>query len=81
MLWRRALDGVIVARPEWRGPDPVTVTGGGAAVWELLDRPRTRDELVAILVDAYGADPAVVDRDVAALLADLEQQGYVEQLT
>lgn len=79
VLWRRTLDAVVVARPERDGGDPLTIAGGGVAVWELLDAPRRLDEVVELLSTTYDADPAAVERDVAALLADLEAQGYVEQ--
>jgi hypothetical protein len=58
--------------------DPVTLPGTGASVWDLLEEPATLAELVAALVDAYDeADAAVVEHDVRALLADLEQLGAV----
>ena len=77
VLWRRTLEGIVVARPERDGPDPVTIGGGGVAVWECLDRPRSTAELVDALVATFTADRDTVERDVEVLLTDLERHGYV----
>ena len=77
VLWRRSLDAVIVLPVG--ADEPSTLPGTGAIVWDLLEEPATVAELVAILADAYEEDPAVVDHDVRALLADLETLGAVEQ--
>ena len=45
----------------------------GTAVWSSLDGARTVDELVALLSDEAGADPAAVRRDVASFVRDLER--------
>jgi hypothetical protein len=76
VLWRRSLDAVMLL-PEGVD-DPVTLPGTGASVWDLLEEPATLAELVTILAEAYdGADAAVVEHDVRALLAELEQLGAV----
>jgi len=76
VLWRRSLDAVILMPVG--AEEPVTLPGTGAAVWDLLEEPATLAELVAILADAYDdADPAAVDHDVRALLAELERLGAV----
>lgn len=75
VLWRRSVEAVILGAAS--GGDPVTLTGTGAAVWDLLEEPTTLADLVAVLAAEYGADPAVVEHDVAALLADLQALGVV----
>lgn len=42
---------VVVARPA-RG-DVMLIDPIGVVVWRALDRPRTRDELVAVMTEAY----------------------------
>ena len=77
VLWRRSLDSVILLPV---GVDePVTLPGTGASVWDVLETPAALAELVAILSDAYDEDPAVVEHDVRALLAELESLGAVTQ--
>lgn len=50
----------------------------GAAVWYLIDGRRSVDEIVSLVVSTLDADRAVVTRDVAAFLAELETQGLIE---
>jgi len=40
----------------------------------------TLDELVGTLSDVYGADPQTVERDVAALLLELEAHAVIFRL-
>jgi hypothetical protein len=77
VLWRRTLDSLVLLRPEPDGGDPVVVSGGGPPVWDLLEEPRRLHELVTDLAEEFGADSAVVEADVAALLRDLESRGFV----
>jgi hypothetical protein len=75
VLWRRSLDAVILLPVG--ADDPLTMPGTGAAVWDLLEEPASLAELVVILAEAFDADPAVVEHDVATLLAELEDLGAV----
>ena len=77
VLWRRSLDAVILLPAD--AEDPVTLPGTGASVWDLLEEPASLAELVTVLAEAYDEDPAVVDHDVRALLAELESLGAVTQ--
>jgi hypothetical protein len=59
--------------------DEVDQLGGTAAVvWTLLDEPRSMDELVDELSEAYGASRTDVEVGVRALLDDLRARGYTE---
>ena len=49
-----------------------------ADIWRLLDGDQPVEALVADLAAAYGADVAVVRRDVDALLERLAREGLVE---
>ena len=77
VLWRRSLDAVILLPAD--ADDPVTLPGTGASVWDLLEEPASVAELVTVLAEAYDEDPAVVDHDVRALLAELESLGAVSR--
>ena len=77
VLWRRSLDAVILLPAD--AEDPVTLPGTGASVWDLLEEPASVAELVTVLAEAYDEDPAVVDHDVRALLAELESLGAVSR--
>jgi hypothetical protein len=75
VLWRRTLDAVLLFPPG--ADEPLTVAGSGALVWDLLAEPATLTELVDALASVYGDDPdtrAVIERDVATLLTDLEHR-------
>ena len=75
VLWRRSLDAVILLPVGVQ--EPMTLPGTGASVWDLLEEPATIAELVAVLGEAYDAEPAVVEHDVSELLAELESLGAV----
>lgn len=49
----------------------------GAAVWELLDGARGPRELAEVLSAATGADADQAQADVAALLEQLREQGFL----
>lgn len=46
-------------------------------VWDLLEAPRTVDQLVSILGQEYDAAEEILRAEVATLLADLEAKGLV----
>ena len=60
--------------------EPVTVTGSGLAVWDLLDRPRSTDGLVAELSERFAADPATIRADVEALVGRLAEAGALQEV-
>ena len=55
------------------GLDPV-----GTRIWELLSQPRTTAELRDGVVAAFEVEPERAQRDLEALLADMQAQGLVE---
>jgi hypothetical protein len=78
VLWRRSLDAILVLP---RGSaEPVTLTGTGPEIWELLEEPCSTDVMVAVLAERHAADPVVVTGDVTELLEELLQRGAVETL-
>jgi hypothetical protein len=75
VLWRDNLDQVVLAPPHGGEPRVLPITG--ALVWDLLASPVTTASVVQRLSEWFGADPLEVERDVRALLDDLEAQGFV----
>ncbi len=74
LLSRTAPGFVTLARVDGTG---VTLTGTGAAVWELLDEARSVAEVAAELAHTYDADAARISADVEPLLGELTASGYV----
>jgi hypothetical protein len=60
------------------GGDPVVLSATGEVAWRALDSPLAAGDLAGLLADAFGADPDVVGRDVAAMLGDLAARGLAE---
>lgn len=56
------------------GLDPIA-----SRIWELLEQPKTLDELVALLMEEYEVDASTCTEDVRALLGDLQDKGLVVQ--
>ncbi len=56
------------------------LSGTAAAVWRLLEEPRTVAELVGTLGARYGSPPAEIERDARALLQELVCRGHVEEV-
>lgn len=50
----------------------------GAAVWELVQKPRTVGEIVEALTREYEVEAGSCERDLQALLRDLARSGLVE---
>ena len=56
------------------------VEGVGGRTWELLQRPRTVEELHARLCEEYDVDPERCRRDVEGFVADLLERDLVERV-
>lgn len=52
----------------------------GSRIWELSDGARTLGEIVAILTQEYGTEPARVEADALELLAEMAHENLVETL-
>jgi hypothetical protein len=75
-IWREADGEVIAIDP--RLTNYVSTNGAGALLWKQLADGATQEELVSRLVDTYGIARELAERDVAAFLADLDAQGFLE---
>lgn len=49
-----------------------------AAVWTLLDRPRSLAEICDALTNDYDVEPERCRSEVASLLGEMEREGLVE---
>lgn len=74
-IWRASLHCVVVVTSEG---SPFVVSGAGARVWELLDRPRTVAELTSTLAEEFGVAEATVGHDLGPVLLELEHRCAVE---
>ena len=50
----------------------------GARIWELLQEPRTVEELRSLIQQEFDVDPARCARDMEALLGELANHGLIE---
>ena len=68
---------VLLARPARSGID--LLAGSAGMLWQVLEAPKRRNDIVAALADLYGVASAAIERDVSTLLEDLKRRGWVEQ--
>jgi hypothetical protein len=50
----------------------------GASIWNLIQEPRTINEVREALLAKYKVEPEQCDRDLKALLEELEAEGLIE---
>jgi hypothetical protein len=50
-------------------------------VWKWVQEPRTRDELLALLLDEFEVEPAQAAPDLDALLGDLQDRALIVDAT
>jgi hypothetical protein len=53
------------------------LTGAGARIWELVQTPRTIDEILTAITAEFDVDRQRAAADLDALLADLQARGLV----
>jgi hypothetical protein len=75
-LWRSVGSETLLTAAGRQEVDSLSDTA--TAVWALLARPRTLDEVVRRLSERYGTSRDTVERDVRALLEQLVVRGWVE---
>ena len=76
-MFRHVLDDVVILVPG-RQPEPFALAGG-AALWRLLEQPRTTRELISNL-SAGMAVGSNADLELDGLLARLADAGAVDQV-
>jgi len=50
----------------------------GASIWNLIQEPKTVNEVREALLAKYKVEPEQCDRDLKALLEELEAEGLIE---
>ena len=75
VLVRIAPGFVAIARPDGVN---LTLTGTGAALWQLLGEPRTMHDLSHDLAERYDVDPQRVADDIAPVLAELQDEQFLQ---
>jgi hypothetical protein len=50
----------------------------GAAIWKLIQEPRSVREIREAVLESYEVEPQVCERDLLALLRDLASRNLVE---
>jgi hypothetical protein len=57
----------------YHGLDPV-----GSRIWELLDSPRTEDELTELMAEDFDATPEILSSDIRDFVESLSERKLVE---
>ena len=63
---------------ETRSEKVFTLNATAAAVVREIAAGHDQKEIAARLADSFSGPPAVIDREVASLIGDLQQKGLVE---
>jgi hypothetical protein len=53
------------------------LTGTGARIWELVQTPRTIDDILTTITGEFDVDRQRAQADLDALLADLQSRGLI----
>jgi hypothetical protein len=75
-LWRSVGAEVLLTARERDDFDHLSETAG--MVWQILEVPMTLEDLVQALGDVYGLPAAEIFDDVARLVGDLRESGWIE---
>jgi hypothetical protein len=75
-LWRTGEFGVVVLGTDH--DDPVTLVGTGVDIWNALACPRSRDDLVELLVARFDVDREQVAVQIAPVIDELVATGVLE---
>jgi hypothetical protein len=52
----------------------------GSAIWEAIEKPRTVDELVTLVADAYDVTPEKAREDIEVFLNEAQAAGIVQMV-
>lgn len=68
-------DEVLVVDPRTREVHLLNATA--TRVWDILETPHTREELLALLLEEFDAPPEALTADVDTLLGELGAKGLI----
>ena len=74
-IWSRSADEIVMMSPA--SALYIGLTEVGAYIWELLDHPRSVDDICARVADEFEVTPDRCRPDVETFLRDLEGKGAV----
>jgi len=75
-IWREA-DGEVIALDD-RLTAYVSTNSTGSLLWKQLADGASADELAERLVDTFGIERELAERDVRTFLAELDAQGFLQ---
>jgi hypothetical protein len=78
VLVRRTPDGLVLLPLPRR--QVVTVTGAGSLLWDLLEEPRSVEQLGLLLADTFAAEPEHIARDIAPVVEDLAARRVLHRI-
>jgi Coenzyme PQQ synthesis protein D (PqqD) len=52
----------------------------GSSIWEAIEKPRTVDELVTLVADAYDVTPEKAREDIEVFLNEAQAAGIVQMV-
>ena len=55
-----------------------SLEGVGARIWEMIQEPRTVQEILDAILNNYAVEPERCERDLLAVLGELADEGLVE---
>ena len=53
----------------------------GSSIWEAIEKPRTVDELVTLVADAYDVTPEKAREDIEVFLNEAQAAGIVQMVS
>lgn len=77
LSWRRIEEEVVAV--DVSSSTYLSANDSGAVLWQALAEGATRDELSAALVDRFGLEPEAAGADVDHFLAQLREQGLLDE--
>lgn len=55
-----------------------SLEGVGARIWEMIQEPRTVQEILDAILNNYAVEPERCERDLLAVLGELADEGLIE---
>jgi hypothetical protein len=77
VLTREVETAILLLRP--KGGDVLSLSGAGTAIWDLLRRPMTLDDLVHSLAERYHVAPEDIVNDVRDTVDSLLEQALLRR--
>ena len=79
VVWRRSLDGVLLLLR--RGRAPITLSGSGLDLWQLLEEPQSLNTAAGLLAERFDLDAGEVAAAIGPVLDELVKIQIVESIS